>query len=138
MTQNLIKTKALEGKEVLIIEDDHFISRVYAKWLTLAGANVEVAFNGALGLEALKQRKTDLILLDLGMPGLSGYEMLTELKKDTKTKDIPVIVLSNTTMKENITGFEDIKNAGVTDILRKYETSLEEIIQRAKAYFPES
>lgn len=138
MSDSPIKNKVLQGKTVMIVEDDHFISRVYEKWLTIAGAKVLVAYNGALGLELLSQYKVDLMLLDLGMPGLSGYDMLTELKKKPETKDIPVIVLSNTTMKENIIGFEDIKNAGVTDILRKYETSLDEIIKRAQAYFPET
>lgn len=134
---NVPKTKVLNGKRILIVEDDHFISRVYAKWLTLSGAQVETANDGALGLRALQEVKFDLILLDLGMPGLNGYDTLVELKKSEATRDIPVIVLSNTTMNENKEGFNEIKEAGVKDILRKYETSLSEIVECISRYFPQ-
>ena len=136
MTINLTDSKVLKNKTILLVEDDHFISKVYVKWLTLSGANVKIAFDGALGLKVLEESTVDLIILDLGMPGLNGYDTLLELKKNPKTKDIPVIVLSNTTLNENEDCFTDIKNAGVTDILQKYETSLEEIIKRVSAYFP--
>ena len=135
-TTNIPTSKALIGKTILIVEDDHFISKVYSKWLTLSGANIETANDGALGLRVLSEKKIDLILLDLGMPGLNGYDTLIELKKNPQTKDIPVVVLSNTTMKENKSGFEEIKNAGVKDILRKYETSLSEIVECISTYFP--
>lgn len=129
--------KVLQGKTILIVEDDHFISKVYAKWLAVSGAHVEVAHDGVLGLRLLEEKKVDLIMLDLGMPGLNGYEMLTEIKKNEHTKAIPVIVLSNTTMSENKVGFDEIRNAGVSDILRKYETSLSEIVKCISSYFPD-
>jgi hypothetical protein len=52
-------------------------------------------------------------------------------------KTLPVIILSNTTMKENKEGFEEIRKAGVTNVLRKYETSLTEIVDCILSYFPE-
>jgi CheY-like chemotaxis protein len=135
---NLIdKSKVLKDKTILVIEDDHMISRVYSKWLTLAGAHIEAASDGALGLRTVAEKKIDLILLDLGMPGLNGYDTIFELKKNPKTKDIPIIVLSNTTMNENRVGFADIRNAGIKDILRKYETSLTEMMECICSYFPE-
>lgn len=135
MTRNK-ETKFLIGKTILIVEDDQFISKVYSKWLALAGAAVAVANDGKACLRILSEQKVDLILLDLGMPGLNGYDTLTQIRSNPDTKDIPVIVLSNTTIKENKVGFDDIKNAGVTDILRKYETSLSEIVECVRKYFP--
>lgn len=137
-TVNVPSQKVLKGKTILIVEDDHFISKVYSKWLTLSGAQIETANDGALGLRLLSEKKIDFILLDLGMPGLNGYDTLIELKKNPNTKDIPVVVLSNTTIKENKSGFEEIKNAGVKDILRKYETSLTGIVDCISSYFPEN
>lgn len=119
----------LTGKNILVIEDDDFISRVYMKWLTKRGAGVRVAHDGALGLEALKAIHTDLILLDLGMPGMDGYETIRRLKGDPLTKDIPVVILSNTSVIEGDPKYAEMKALGVSDILRKYETSLREIVQ---------
>ncbi len=131
-----VQVKPLFGKTILVVEDDLFISKVYEKWLTLSGAHVEVTPDGALCLRLLQEKKVDLILLDLGMPGLSGYDTLLALRNNVKTKDIPVIILSNTTMNENRDGFDDIRKAGVKDILRKYETSLSEIVDCVTSYFP--
>ena len=120
------------------MEDDHFISRIYEKWLTAAGATVFVANDGVQGLRMLDEQKVDLVLLDLGMPGLDGYQTLLHLRERPQLKDLPVIVLSNTTMNENREGFEEIKKAGVKDVLRKYEMSLTEIVDRISSYFPET
>lgn len=128
-------TKWLQGKSILIIEDDVFISKIYTKWFTLAGAHVRTAHNGALGLRMLREETVHLILLDLGMPGLNGYETLTFIRGDDATKHIPVIVLSNTTLSPKSKEYRDIKEAGVTHILRKYETSLNEILTYMKEYF---
>lgn len=135
MQSNIVTEKPLLHKRILIVEDDHFISRVYTKWLTAAGADIMTANDGAQGLRLLQQHTFDLVLLDLGMPGLNGYDTLLEIRKIPKLVDLPVVVLSNTTMKENKEGFKEIRDAGVKDVLRKYETSLTEIIHRIESYF---
>ncbi len=137
MTSSISTTKPLRDKKILIIEDDHFILRIYNKWLTVAGAEVKTASDGIQGLRILQDDPVDLVLLDLGMPGMDGYQTLAEIRKHEQTKDLPVIVLSNTTMTENQAGFEDIKKAGVRDIMRKYEVTLVEIVERISAYFPQ-
>jgi len=136
MQSHVTKEKPLLNKRILIVEDDHFISRVYSKWLTAAGAEVATANDGAQCLKMLDDAAFDIVLLDLGMPGMNGYDTLLELRKRPALAQLPVIVLSNTTMKENKEGFEDIRQAGVRDVLRKYETSLAEIVQCIESYFP--
>ena len=129
METNNIKEELLKGKHILVIEDDNFISRVYTKWLTKRGAEVTIAHDGALGLEAVIKQRMDLILLDLGMPGMDGYETIRRLRGDADTKAIPIVVLSNTSVSESHPRYAEMKALGVTDILRKYETSLREIVE---------
>jgi DNA-binding response OmpR family regulator len=81
--------------KVLIIEDDPLIYRLYKKLFALEGFEVELADNGLSGLEILPVFKPDIILLDIMMPTMNGLDMLTKIKADPATKDIPVIVLTN-------------------------------------------
>lgn len=138
MTSRVTEAKPLQGKRILLVEDDHFILRIYTKWLIAAGAEVITANDGAQGLRVLDQEKVDVVLLDLGMPGLNGYDTLAEIRKKEGMQSLPVLVLSNTTMNENREGFEEIKRAGVKDIMRKYEVTLAEIVDRISSYFPKT
>jgi CheY-like chemotaxis protein len=81
--------------KVLLIEDDPLIFRLYKKLFTLEKFEIKLAKDGQEGLNALKQYKPDIILLDIMMPRMNGLEMLAQLKSGSKTKDIPVIVLTN-------------------------------------------
>lgn len=81
--------------KVLLIEDDPLIYRLYQKLFTLEGFEIELAENGQLGLEKLKTFHPDILLMDIMMPTMNGLEMLTQLKADPQTKDIPVVVLTN-------------------------------------------
>jgi len=136
MSTKVTETKPLSGKTILLVEDDQFILRIYTKWLQVAGAEVVTAHDGAQGLRCLHEKKVDLVLLDLGMPGLNGYDTLQEIRKMEELKDLPVVILSNTTMNESKDGFAELRASGVKDIMRKYEVSLNEIIDRIGAYFP--
>ena len=122
------RAELLKGKAILIMEDDQFISRAYTKWLKAAGASILEAHDGAHGLALADQEKVDFILLDLGMPGMNGYEALKHIRNNEKTKDVPVLVMTNTTMDESRDGYEEIMSLGVVGIRRKFETSLQELI----------
>ncbi len=124
----------LKDVRILIIEDDVFIAKVYAKWLTLAGAVVVTASNGAIGLRIAAEHIIDVIILDLGMPGMNGGDTLRALRRRKSTATTPVIVMSNTTMKESSASYYDLQNAGVSDIFRKYEISLKEIVECVHKY----
>lgn len=84
-------------KKVLVIEDDPLMSRMYHRVLTFEGFDVQLAENGQVGLEKLKDFAPDIILLDMMMPVLNGKDTLARLKGDSATIDILVIMLSNLT-----------------------------------------
>lgn len=81
--------------KILIVEDDPLIVRLYEKAFTFEKYEVETALNGQEGLAKVKSGKPTLILLDIMMPKMNGLEVLENLKKDPKTKSIPVVILTN-------------------------------------------
>jgi CheY-like chemotaxis protein len=81
--------------KVLLIEDDPLIFRLYKKLFTLEKFEIKLAKDGQEGLDTLKDYQPDVILLDIMMPNMNGLEMLSQLKSKPKTKDTPVIVLTN-------------------------------------------
>lgn len=89
-------------KHILLIEDDGFLASIYAQKLELEGLDVSLATNGEEGLRMATKDKPALILLDLIMPKVNGFQVLEQLKKDPETKDIPVLVLSNLGQKEDV------------------------------------
>ena len=80
---------------VLIVEDDRFLRRAAAATLQRAGYAVATAADGEEALRAVREQAVDLVLLDLIMPKVQGFECLRALKADSATASIPVIVLSN-------------------------------------------
>jgi DNA-binding response OmpR family regulator len=81
-------------KKILVVDDEPMVIRMVTDALTARGFTVISAPNGYEGLVAARGEKPDLILLDVVMPDLDGHEVLTRLRKDERTKDIPVIHLS--------------------------------------------
>jgi DNA-binding response OmpR family regulator len=81
--------------KVMIVDDDPLMVRMYQKKLTNDGYDVMTAGDGMEALEKLESQKPDLILLDIMMPKLNGLDTLKKIKADSKTKDIPVIMLTN-------------------------------------------
>ena len=88
--------------KVLIVEDDRYISKMYEFKLQLDGMEVQVAENGRIGVEKVKEFKPDIMLLDILMPELDGFEVLKIIKGDPETKDIPVLILSNLGQEDHI------------------------------------
>lgn len=92
----------MANPSILIVEDDPFISDMYATKMRTSGFDITVAENGQLGLEAMRSTKFDLILLDVVMPKMDGFEMLEVLKAEEETKNIPVILLTNLGQKDDV------------------------------------
>jgi adenylate cyclase len=88
-----LKTESQQAT-ILIVDDTPDNLRLLSTTLTQHGYSVRNAINGALALNSAQMIKPDLILLDIMMPGLSGYEVCERLKADPKTSDIPVIFIS--------------------------------------------
>ena len=90
------------NQKILLIEDDPFLSEIYVTKFEEAGFMILVAEDGAFGLQKIKEMHPDLILLDIVMPNMDGFEVLRLIKQDSEIRNIPVIVLSNLGEKENV------------------------------------
>jgi two-component system alkaline phosphatase synthesis response regulator PhoP len=90
-----------KGK-ILIIEDDRYISKMYQLKLSLEGYEVVVAENGREGVDKVKEMMPDIILLDILMPELDGFEVLKIVKGEEATKKIPVLIMSNLGQEDHI------------------------------------
>ncbi|OGZ34906.1 MAG: hypothetical protein A3A94_00975 [Candidatus Portnoybacteria bacterium RIFCSPLOWO2_01_FULL_43_11] len=89
-------------KKILIIEDEQNLLEMYRVRFEKAGYEVFAVNNGQPGVEIAQKEKPDLILLDILMPSQDGYEVIQILKKDPKTKGIPILVFSNLAQPEEI------------------------------------
>lgn len=117
--------------KVLIIEDDKFLSKIYATKLKKEGIEAEFALNGEEGMKMMKENKPELILLDLIMPKMDGFAVLEEVKKDAKLKKIPILVLSNLGQEEDI---QKAKKLGVKDFIVKSDASIQEVVAKIKSH----
>ena len=116
-------------KTILFIEDESALQKTFGEVLKQEGYQMISALDGESGLRLAKSQKPDLILLDLILPRVNGFEVLKRLKGDKETKDIPVIVLTN------LDGVEDVDKViglGATTYLVKAEYSLEEVVEKIK------
>lgn len=87
---------------ILLVEDDGFLASIYAQKLEVEGFEVSLATNGEDGLKLAQKDRPALILLDLIMPKMDGFQMLERVKQMQETKDIPVLILSNLGQKEDV------------------------------------
>ena len=87
---------------ILVIDDDPFIRDVYRLSLEKSGFKVAAAEDGVAGLAAVAKERPDVIMLDIVMPRMDGFETLAKLKGDPATKRIPVIMLSSMRAKEDV------------------------------------
>lgn len=117
------------AKKILVVEDETTLNRAIADFLTAENFEVFSALDGAAGIEMAKKENPDLILLDIILPMKDGYEVLDELKKDDKTKNIPVILLTNLESQEDIVkAFEK----GATTYLVKSDYKLQDVVSKIK------
>lgn len=115
-------------KKILIIEDDTFLRELIAKKLSREGFEIVHALDGEEGLKKSKEEKPDLILLDLILPTIDGFEVLSQIKRDPELAQIPVVILSNLGQREEI---EMGLKMGV-DYLVKANFTPSEIVKKIK------
>ena len=118
---------AKDKRVVLIVEDDEFLRVLTAKRLQKEGFEVAVAVDGESALTTASDAKPDLILLDLLLPGVNGFEVLAQLKKHDTLKHTPVIVFSNLGQKEDI---EKAQKLGAADYLIKANFTLDDVVAK--------
>ena len=80
--------------KVLLVEDDQAGRRMYAEWLTLAGFHVKQAHNGLQALEEALASTPDIVVTDLNIPGIDGFELTRRLRVDVRTKHVPVVAIT--------------------------------------------
>ena len=119
------------AKKILLVEDDKFISRAYKDGLGRAGFEVSTASDGKEGMEKIQTENPDLVLLDLVLPIKNGFEVLSEIKMDEKSQDIPVIILSNLGQESDIQKGKDL---GAVDYLIKSNFTMKQVIAKIKEH----
>lgn len=111
--------------KILLVEDEPGQAMAISAALNNAGYETAVAEDGKEGLKKAKTESPDLILLDIVLPKMDGVAVLKELKKNSQTKDIPVIILTNLATGESM---REAMEAGSTDYLVKTDYALEELV----------
>jgi len=115
------------AKKILLIEDEEIIMGILEKKLTQTGYQVSVARDGEEGLKAMKEVRPDLILLDIVMPKMGGFEVMETMVKDQELKKIPVIVISNSGQPVEL---DRAQKLGAKDWLIKTEFDPQEVIDK--------
>ncbi len=110
---------------ILIVEDDEFLRSLTAKRLEKEGYQIAVAVDGDNALNSAVEAKPNLILLDLLLPGIDGFEVLKRIRAHEALKTIPVIVFSNLGQREDM---EKAKQLGADDFLIKANFTLDDLV----------
>ncbi len=120
------------GKTILLADDEQFIVIAYKDGLERAGYSVVVAHDGEEALMQAKATNPDLLLLDLIMPKMNGFEVLKEMNADPALLDIPVIVLTNLSQSNDEA---EARDYGVIDFVVKADVSLRDLLAKIDAFF---
>lgn len=125
-----------EPYKILLCEDEEFVSRMYVQKLKLEGFMVFLAKNGKEAFEKIKSEKPHLVILDLMMPLLSGFEVLQAVQNDTDNdiKNIPIIIASNLSQESDRS---EAARLGARDFIVKSNISLKEMVAKVREYLPE-
>jgi DNA-binding response OmpR family regulator len=116
-------------KTILFIEDEAALQKTFGDMFQMKGYKMLSAMDGESGVELSKKALPDLILLDLILPKVHGLDVLKVIKEDPKTKDIPIIILTNL---EGINEVEKALELGATTYLVKAQYNLEEVFEKIK------
>jgi len=122
------------AKKILVIEDDKFLRELISQKLLKEGYDIAEAMDGEKGVDAIKAENPDLILLDLILPGIDGFEVLSRIKSDPSMSGIPVIILSNLGQKDDI---EKGLKMGAVDYLIKAHFTPNEIVEKIRSIMKE-
>jgi len=115
--------------KVLVVEDDTFLAGMYVTKLKLEGFEVELANDGEKGLKMAKNYNPSIILLDIILPKMSGFDVLKSLKNERQTKNIPVILLTNLGQRDDVQKGLDL---GAEDYLIKAHFMPSEVVEKIK------
>ncbi len=123
------ETTNTAGKKILLVEDDDGLANVYKMRLESEGFDVNRVANGENALSTAVSYKPDLILLDVMMPKISGFEVLDILRNTAETKDIKIIMLTALSQDKDK---EKAESLGADDFLVKSQVVIADVIERVK------
>lgn len=115
--------------KIAIIEDDPVINQMYRMKFEAAGFTVEVADNGVRGVAMVEAFKPDIILLDIGMPEMTGDEALIQIRKQPGSKTTPVIILTNLGEEE---APKQLRGLGIHSYIVKADLTPRQVVARVK------
>ncbi len=119
-----------ETKKILVVEDENFLSSLIKARLEKEAFQVIQAFDGEEAVNWLRNNRPDLIILDLILPKMSGFEVLEAVSMDPQLSQTPVVILSNLAQDSDI---EKAKRLGAKEYFVKVRISTDEVIQRVKS-----
>lgn len=114
-------------KKILVVDDDDSLSQMYVDYLTIKGFDTKRVADGEQALTGALEYKPDLILLDIMMPNINGFDVLDILRNTPKTAHVPVIMLSALSAKDDI---ERARKLGVNDFLEKSTADLKTMVEK--------
>ncbi len=123
----------MEQKTVLYIEDNYHNRRIVRKVLQSRGYTMIEAEDGISGLAMVRELKPPLVLLDIGLPGIDGLEVISQIRADDQVRQTPVIALTASAMRGDR---ERFIAAGCDDYLSKPIEALK-LIDKVAEYYPE-
>ncbi|RPH62433.1 MAG: response regulator [Chloroflexi bacterium] len=121
-----------QARRILCIEDDSEMTDLIRLILARKGYEISVASGGQVGIRKIREEKPDMVLLDLMMPDMDGWEVYQQMKADEKTKEIPVIVV--TAKAQSIDKVLGLHIAKVDDYIAK-PFSPKELIESVERVF---
>lgn len=124
-----LMSKKEKSISVLIVEDDVFLADLYRTKFEMEGFKVLVANDGEKGLELVKKSRPDVVLLDLILPKMSGFEVLAKIKNEGPLQNLPVILLTNLSQKADV---EKGLKMGANDYLIKAHFMPSEVVSKIK------
>lgn len=113
-------------KKILIIEDDQIVANIYRNKLAVEGYTAEVSADGENGLKVMRSFKPQLVLLDLMLPGMSGVDVIKEIRNEPEFSKIPIIIFSNTYLTNLI---QEAWRAGANKCLSKSSCRPKDVIE---------
>ena len=116
-------------KKILIIEDEEIMFSLLEKRLKGEGYDIQIARDGQAGLAMMRQEKPDLVLLDIIMPKMNGFDVLEAMRADSSLKDVSAIIISNSGQSVEL---DRAKELGVKDWLIKTEFDIQEVLAKVK------
>lgn len=114
---------------ILLVEDDTFLAGMYVTKLTMEHFQVELATDGAAGLKKAEELVPDLILLDVLLPKMNGFDVLRKMKEQPALQAVPVILLTNLGQKSDVVQGLDL---GAADYLIKAHFMPSEVVEKIK------